>query len=98
PRGGVLVAASPDAALDATDLPAIQLDIRQLSDLELIANGALSPLDGFMGRADYERVVAEGRLASGLPWTIPVTLSARAEVADRLGPREAAAIRPPPSP
>jgi len=95
PHGGVLVDRFTDEAIDAADLPEVQLDIRQLSDLELIANGALSPLDGFMGRADYERVVAEGRLANGLPWTIPVTLSARAEVADRLGTGETVALRAP---
>ena len=103
PHGGILVDRFADEAtredlvrrVDAADLPEIRLDIRQLSDLELIANGALSPLDGFMGRGDYERVVAEGRLASGLPWTIPVTLSARADLADRLGPGETVALRAP---
>lgn len=59
----------------AGKLPTIKLNERELSDLELIANGAFSPLTGFMGQADYERVVAEGRLASGVPWTIPITLS-----------------------
>jgi len=96
PHGGVLVDRFADQAtredlvrrVDAADLPEIRLDVRQLSDLELIANGALSPLDGFMGRGDYERVVAEGRLASGVPWTIPITLAVRADVADDLGPGE----------
>ena len=41
----------------------------------MIASGALSPLEGFMGRADYERVVEEMRLANGLPWAIPVCLA-----------------------
>jgi sulfate adenylyltransferase len=89
PHGGVLVERTADEAtrrelarrVDAGELPEIRLNIRELSDLELIACGALSPLTGFMGREDYERVVAEGRLASGLPWTIPVTLSTRTEVA-----------------
>ncbi|MEE9123976.1 MAG: sulfate adenylyltransferase [candidate division NC10 bacterium] len=53
----------------------IHLNRRQLSDLDLIGIGALSPLEGFMGRGDYERVVDEMRLASGLPWSIPVTLA-----------------------
>jgi sulfate adenylyltransferase len=54
------------------------------SDLELIAVGAFSPLAGFMGRADYERVVHEMRLASGLIWSVPVTLPVEAEFARSL--------------
>ena len=41
----------------------------------MIASGALSPLEGFMGKADYERVVEEMHLASGLPWALPVCLA-----------------------
>jgi len=59
----------------AKTLPRITLSAKQACDLEMIAIGAFSPLEGFMTRADYERVVAEMRLASGLPWTIPVTLA-----------------------
>jgi sulfate adenylyltransferase len=103
PHGGVLVDRVADEAsradllrrVAAAELPEIRLDVRELSDLEMIACGALSPLTGFMGRADYERVVAEGRLASGLPWTLPVTLSARAEIADKLGPGTTVALRAP---
>ena len=91
PHGGTLVQRVADseraAALRARagTLPRLDLSARELADLELIAVGALSPLDGFMGRRDYERVLADGRLASGLPWTIPVTLSAPRAAADRLG-------------
>jgi sulfate adenylyltransferase len=60
----------------AADLPSLHLNARQLSDLELIASGALSPLEGFMARADYVSVVEEMHLANGLPWTIPITLAA----------------------
>jgi sulfate adenylyltransferase len=63
----------------AAELPAARLSARQVSDLDLIANGAFSPLDGFLGRADYSRVVAEMHLAGGLPWTIPVTLAVNAD-------------------
>ncbi len=59
----------------ATDFRQIHLNRRQLSDLDLIGIGALSPLEGFMARDDYERVVDEMYLASGLPWSIPVTLA-----------------------
>jgi sulfate adenylyltransferase len=56
------------------------LSARELSDVALILNGAFAPLEGFLGRADYERVVADLRLASGAVWSLPVTLSvARAD-------------------
>src|SRR5262249_10801620 len=48
----------------------------ELADLELIAVGAASPLTGFVGREDYERVLAESRLASGVVWPVPFTLAA----------------------
>jgi sulfate adenylyltransferase len=65
-------------------LPQVTLNSRQLSDVELIAIGAFSPLTGFMGQRDYESVVDNQRLANGLPWTIPVTLAISAEEAKRL--------------
>jgi sulfate adenylyltransferase len=67
----------------AKQMPTVTLNSRQLSDLELIAIGAFSPLTGFMGRKDYENVVANQRLENGLPWTIPVTLAVREETAKR---------------
>ncbi len=85
PHGGVLVDRDADDETRRTrlaqSLGVLDLDARELSDLELLACGALSPLGGFMGRADYERVVAEGRLAHGLPWTLPITLPARGDLA-----------------
>ena len=51
------------------------LTSRELSDLDMLASGALSPLEGFMGKADYERVVEEMHLVSGLPWGMPVCLA-----------------------
>jgi len=58
----------------ANTLPSLQLTDRALCDLELLAVGAFSPLDRFMGRADYARVVAEMRLTDGRLFPIPVTL------------------------
>ena len=92
PHGGVLVnrevsGAERDALITrAASLPVITLDERQLSDLEMIAIGAFSPLTGFMGQADYTRVVGDMRLSNGLPWTIPVTLAVSAEVAESVTP------------
>jgi sulfate adenylyltransferase len=90
PHGGSLInRIATDAQraefLDKAEyLPRVQLDERAISDLELIAIGGFSPLTGFMGQADYTKVVDEMHLASGLPWSIPVTLSVAEEVAQSL--------------
>src|SRR5437867_9238174 len=63
----------------ALTLPSVQLSERALCDLELLAVGAFSPLDRFMGSADHERVIKEMRLSSGDLFPIPLTLP----VADR---------------
>ncbi|TAE99957.1 MAG: sulfate adenylyltransferase [Oscillatoriales cyanobacterium] len=68
----------------AESLPRVQLSDRSISDLQMIAIGALSPLKGFMGQADYRSVVKEMRLSNGLPWSIPITLSVSEAVADTL--------------
>ena len=57
-------------------MPAIALSERLMSDLYLVAVGGLSPLTGFMGSDDYESVLADMRLASGLPWAVPIVLPA----------------------
>jgi sulfate adenylyltransferase len=60
--------------------PAMQrltLNSRELSDLEMIATGAMSPLEGFMTKNDYISVLDLKRLEKGLPWTIPVTLAVK---------------------
>jgi sulfate adenylyltransferase len=58
----------------AATLPSIQISPRTQCDLELLATGAFTPLDRFMGQRDYERVVHEMRLADGTLWPIPITL------------------------
>ncbi len=55
-----------------------------LSDLELLAVGALSPLSGFMRKPDYDRCVTEMRLTNGLVWSIPVTLPVPQDLANRI--------------
>jgi sulfate adenylyltransferase len=58
----------------AKDFASITLNERALCDLELLAVGSFSPLKGFMGKADYDRVVKEMRLADGTLWPLPITL------------------------
>ncbi len=60
----------------AAKLPSIKITMRNLCDLELIATGGFSPLTTFMGKADYERVLHETRLADGTFFPLPITLTA----------------------
>ncbi len=60
----------------ASKLPSIKITMRNLCDLELIATGGFSPLTSFMGKADYERVLHEMRLADGTLFPLPITLTA----------------------
>jgi sulfate adenylyltransferase len=89
PYGGRLVdlveSVEHEARLEAAkQLPSIQISERALCDLELLATGAFSPLDTFLGRADYERVLAEMRLSDGTLFPIPVTLPVSASEAPQL--------------
>src|SRR6266478_2555477 len=59
----------------ATDMPALRLDEREISELEMIATGAYSPLEGFLSRSDYASVCTRMRLTNGAAWPIPITLS-----------------------
>lgn len=65
----------------AKRLPSVQLSERTVCDLELLATGAFSPLDRFMGRSDYQRVLDEMRLSSGHLFSIPITLPVEADSA-----------------
>jgi sulfate adenylyltransferase len=75
PHGGELVDRTGDRPEGVEALEQIPLASRELSDLDMLASGALSPLEGFMSREDYERVVEEMRLQNGLPWALPVCLA-----------------------
>ncbi|MFA5882065.1 MAG: sulfate adenylyltransferase [Eubacteriales bacterium] len=97
PHGGTLInriltgQAGEEALKRAEALPRLILDRWEVSDLELIANGAFSPLTGFMNKADYENVVNNIRLADGTVWSIPIVLGVTPQEAEQLtGGREAA--------
>jgi len=99
PYGGrlvnLLVAAKERAALAerAGRLPSIQLSPRSVCDLELLSVGAFSPLDRFMGEADYRRVLAEMRLADGTLFPIPITLPVPDDL--QVAPGDEVALRTP---
>jgi sulfate adenylyltransferase len=100
PHGGELVnlLVGDDAASnlrdEAANLPKVVVNERELSDLEMLANGALSPLRGFQGERDYRSVLETMHLADGLPWAIPVVLSLSDDEAKRLGGADAVALLP----
>lgn len=99
PHGGALeiraaLADERDALLaEARSLPAIEAKARRvLSDLELLAAGAVSPNRGFMTEADYTSVLKDMRLSSGVTWSLPITLSATDEEVADLSAGDRAAI------
>lgn len=100
PYGGKLVNLMADdsrrASLQqqAAALPALTLTPLQLCDLELLLNGALSPLQGFMGRTDYESVVTNMHLADGTFWPMPIVLDAKEPLApgSRVALKEAGGV------
>src|SRR4029453_6155799 len=101
PYGGTLKQLLPDEEQartlkrDALRLPSWDLTARQVCDIELLLNGAFSPLDGFMGGAGYARVCREMRLADGTLWPIPVTLDVSEEFSSGLRRGDRVALRHP---
>jgi sulfate adenylyltransferase len=75
PHGGRLVDRTGERPEDLDTLEVVTLTAREVSDLDMLASGALSPLEGFLGREDYESVVESMHLAGGLPWALPVCLA-----------------------
>ena len=70
--------AAQEEKLKAQDYVSWDLTPRQLCDIELILNGAFSPLEGFLGKTDYEKVLSDMRLDGGLIWPIPINLDVTA--------------------
>ncbi len=79
--------------LRAGDYPSWDLSPRQLCDLDLLLNGAFSPLEGFLGQADYDQVCDEMRLESGILWPIPITLDVSEDFAGSVAEGDAIALR-----
>lgn len=79
----------------ALGFPSWDLSLRQLCDLELLMNGAFSPLEGFLTRRDYERVLSDMRLTSGHVWPMPIVLDVSEEFAANARKGERIALRDP---
>lgn len=98
PHGGKLVSLLVEAKerqemlSEAESLPKVILSSKEVSDLIMLGTGAFNPLQGFMVREDYLKVVKEMRLANDLLWPIPITLSARKEDADKIREGERIAL------
>jgi sulfate adenylyltransferase len=72
----------------AEKLRKIHLDSRAVSDVFMLAMGAYTPLDGFMGHADWRGSCHDMELTNGLFWPIPITLPADKDLADSIGAKE----------
>ena len=100
PHGGDLVdLLVPEGRREATraeadHLPKLVVNARELSDLEMLTVGALSPLRGFVGEADYVSVLETMHLTNGLAWSIPVTLSLTEDDVKRIGAGGSVALLP----
>jgi sulfate adenylyltransferase len=101
PHGGGLVdlLVAPERARElrtaSLEFPSWDLNLRQMSDLEMLLSGGFSPLTGFMRRTDYDSVCKEMRLADGTLWPIPVTLDLPASAVTGLEPGKLLALRDP---
>ncbi len=92
PHGGVLVNRLDESLDEGGNRPRVTLSARQQADLDLIAVGALSPLEGFMGKAEYESVVEGMRLPNGLAWSVPVTLGVQPDELAAVGSADEVAL------
>ena len=100
PHGGTLVnlllfgAEREGAAEEARNLPKLVVSARELSDLEMLTVGALSPLTGFQGEREYGSILDTMHLPDGLAWSIPVTLSLTDDDVKRIGGATSVALLP----
>jgi len=101
PHGGTLKelylseGKSDEEKLKARDYESWDLTPRQVCDLDLLMNGAFSPLEGFLGKDDYESVCDTMRLCSGVLWPIPVNLDVDEEFAGKITEGDTIALRDP---
>ena len=82
PHGGVLV--NRITKVDPTGLFSITINEDLANDVENIADGIFSPLEGFLGKQDFESVISRGRLSNDLAWTIPIVLDVDEQIASKM--------------
>ena len=101
PHGGELVdlivgeEQAEELKNQSKEWPSWDLSPRQMCDIELLLNGAFSPLRGFMKREDYDSVCSTMRLADSTVWPIPITLAVSEEFASSLSSGDKVALRDP---
>ena len=99
PYGGTLteLIAAPERAAElkqeALGLESVDLTWKQICELELLLNGALSPLTGYMNKAEMESVLSGLKLPDGLFWPRAVMLVLPAKVAEKLSAGQSVALR-----
>ena len=76
----------------AAGLKAVPMSSRETSDLVMLAMGAYTPLDGFMGHDDWRGACVDMQIANGLFWPIPITLSCGQDLADGIRTGEEVAL------
>src|SRR5580765_298904 len=81
-----------EEARRAAKLKKVLLDTRAVSDVFMLAMGAYTPLDGFMGRADWRGSCLDMKVANGLFWPIPITLPVEKDLADGIHAEEEVAL------
>jgi sulfate adenylyltransferase len=82
PHGGKLINRITKA--DPSGLYSISISEDLANDVENIADGIFSPLEGFLGKKDFENVISKGRLSNGLAWTIPIVLDVDESIATKM--------------
>ncbi len=99
PHGGRLINRIVDSsraealAAEAAAMRSITLSTKQACDLEMMATGAFSPLTGFVGKADFDSICSNLRLADGTVWPIPITLAVDDQIEAALRPGQQAALK-----
>jgi len=82
PHGGNLV--NRFSNIDPSGLSSISISADLANDVENIADGIFSPLEGFLSQQDFESVVSKGRLSNDIPWTIPIVLDVDESTASKI--------------
>ena len=83
PHGGKLVNRINESIFDTNDMYFIDVDNHLRNDIENIADGVFSPLEGFVCYEDFHSILTKGRLKNDLPWTIPILLDVKNSTAQK---------------